>query len=126
MKQSKVITLLFSIILGFSGLSQTNISKAKYGEGQISIYNYFFNFFTEEIKSETYKRSIFRLGIDEHGGIKLLEVINHPFDEAVEQKIVDKVKHMKWQPKMNPNPIASTVYLVLIIDANGNLKIETY
>ena len=126
MKIKKIATLLSFVMACISGFSQVEpeVIPANYGNDKMAIFNYFEPFFKEELQLTSFKRSVFKIGIDEQGNIVKVAAINHPLSSANEEKIINKIYAMKWNPKLNPDPVSCVLHLVLTVDADGNLTVE--
>ncbi len=127
MKKSKIVLIISLFIISFTSFSQTQTtSKATYGTEKSDLYDYFELFFKEEINVTSFKRSIFRVGIDEEGNVFKVEAVKHALEPEMATKIIEKIYDMKWNSKLNPGPVSSVLHLVFTVNKEAQLTIEIY
>lgn len=127
MKRLQTLWLAGLLLVGCQVLAQEGeqaVTKARFGTDKEAITEYFEPFFEAHTEVTGFKRGIFKIGIDANGSVIGVVPVNHVYSNAIEAELIQLISAMKWQPKQAGTAVGSSVFLVLIVDAEGHLKIE--
>jgi hypothetical protein len=114
------LSLLMMLNLSFVVHESQYNNKPTYGSSNQDIINYFIPFYENQVNSEIFTRSIFKLNIDTKGKVTNVEAVNHPFDKVIETKITNKISQMIWNPSENNLGI----YLIIVENEKGEINIS--
>ena len=126
MKTLNLIVLWVALTCCHLGMtqSQTNYARPIYGSHKADLYQYFEPIISE-FNISTFKRAIFRIGIDENGKVVGALPVNHALSSEHETELTAHMMKMEWTPMQKNGPVGCELYLIFKIDETGTFTIQT-